>query len=127
MCFILMHESSLWLPLQDEIFHIPQAQRYCAGEYGSWDPKITTFPGLYLLSAGLQGISHLPCDEGFLRAGNFALALLLLLALQACRKMVRGSSAIILISFLVLTCMCMIICTCICMIMIMSVCMCTGD
>ncbi|KAL7683734.1 putative alpha-2-glucosyltransferase Alg10 [Plasmopara halstedii] len=34
----------------DEIFHIPQAQKYCAGRFDEWDPKITTFPGLYLVS-----------------------------------------------------------------------------
>ncbi|CAN0525123.1 unnamed protein product, partial [Ectocarpus sp. 12 AP-2014] len=32
---------------QDEIFHVPQAQAYCQGDYGRWDPKITTPPGLY--------------------------------------------------------------------------------
>lgn len=35
--------------LQDEIFHIPQAQQYCKGNFGSWDPMITTPPGLYVL------------------------------------------------------------------------------
>jgi hypothetical protein len=30
---------------QDEFFHVPQAQRYCNGDY-TWDPKITTPPGL---------------------------------------------------------------------------------
>lgn len=30
---------------QDEFFHIPQAQLYCEGDY-TWDPKITTPPGL---------------------------------------------------------------------------------
>jgi alpha-1,2-glucosyltransferase len=33
---------------QDEPFHVPQTQRYCEGRWGEWDPKITTFPGLYL-------------------------------------------------------------------------------
>ena len=37
----------------DEIFHIPQAQRYCAGNFTQWDNKITTLPGLYLFSVGL--------------------------------------------------------------------------
>lgn len=37
--------------VQDELFHIPQAQRYCLGKYSLWDPKITTFPGLYLYSS----------------------------------------------------------------------------
>jgi alpha-1,2-glucosyltransferase len=33
-------------PTQDEVFHIPQAQAYCAGRYDVWDPKLTTPPGL---------------------------------------------------------------------------------
>lgn len=32
--------------LQDEPFHVPQAQAYCNGDYSYWDPKITTPPGL---------------------------------------------------------------------------------
>nr|CAD7396447.1 unnamed protein product [Timema poppensis] len=39
-------------PYLDEIFHIPQAQKYCKWLFGQWDPKITTLPGLYLLSVG---------------------------------------------------------------------------
>lgn len=35
---------------QDEVFHVRQAQLYCAGRFHDWDPKITTPPGLYLLS-----------------------------------------------------------------------------
>ncbi|KAJ6331673.1 hypothetical protein OIU76_010125 [Salix suchowensis] len=37
-------------PYMDEIFHIPQAQQYCKGNFASWDPMITTPPGLYYLS-----------------------------------------------------------------------------
>lgn len=37
-------------PYLDEVFHIPQAQTYWAGSWQSWDPKITTPPGLYLYS-----------------------------------------------------------------------------
>lgn len=33
---------------QDEPFHLSQTQRYCQGDWGTWDPKITTFPGLYV-------------------------------------------------------------------------------
>ena len=36
--------------LQDEPFHVPQAQAYCNGEWSTWDPKITTPPGLYVSS-----------------------------------------------------------------------------
>ena len=35
---------------QDEPFHVPQAQAYCDGEWSTWDPKITTPPGLYVSS-----------------------------------------------------------------------------
>lgn len=35
----------------DEVFHVPQAQAYCAGRWSDWDDKITTFPGLYVCSA----------------------------------------------------------------------------
>ena len=50
---------------QDEPFHVPQTQQYCAGRFKAWDPKITTFPGLYLLStAVLRSLAwvaqHLP-------------------------------------------------------------------
>jgi len=40
-------------PYMDEIFHIPQAQKYCVGNFTEWDPKITTLPGLYLISVGI--------------------------------------------------------------------------
>ncbi|CEM35193.1 unnamed protein product [Vitrella brassicaformis CCMP3155] len=41
-------------PYMDEIFHVPQAQHYCMGSFSQWDPKITTFPGLYLIAASLS-------------------------------------------------------------------------
>ena len=31
---------------QDEVFHVPQAQKYCEGRFNEWDDKITTPPGL---------------------------------------------------------------------------------
>jgi alpha-1,2-glucosyltransferase len=37
-------------PYLDEVFHVPQAQAYWAGQWTHWDPKITTPPGLYLWS-----------------------------------------------------------------------------
>lgn len=37
-------------PYMDEIFHVPQAQQYCKANFTSWDPMITTPPGLYLVS-----------------------------------------------------------------------------
>lgn len=40
-------------PYMDEIFHVPQAQKYCHGRFNEWDPMITTLPGLYLVSVGI--------------------------------------------------------------------------
>ncbi|TKS90984.1 Dol-P-Glc:Glc(2)Man(9)GlcNAc(2)-PP-Dol alpha-1,2-glucosyltransferase [Collichthys lucidus] len=40
-------------PYMDEVFHIPQAQKYCQGKFNEWDPMITTLPGLYLVSVGV--------------------------------------------------------------------------
>ncbi|KAI3796850.1 hypothetical protein L1987_39536 [Smallanthus sonchifolius] len=42
-------------PYMDEIFHVPQAQQYCVGNFKSWDPMITTPPGLYFLSLAYVG------------------------------------------------------------------------
>ncbi|CAA7406325.1 unnamed protein product [Spirodela intermedia] len=76
-------------PYMDEIFHIPQAQRYCGGDLRSWDPMITTPPGLYCLSlayigALFPGISFMKpsgtfsevCSTSFLRATNGVLAVI---------------------------------------------------
>lgn len=40
-------------PYIDEIFHIPQAVKFCKGYFFEWDQKITTLPGLYLFSIGI--------------------------------------------------------------------------
>ena len=40
-------------PYMDEVFHIPQTQKYCNLDFFSWDPMITTFPGTYLHVFGL--------------------------------------------------------------------------
>ena len=53
---------------QDEVFHIPQAQRYCNNDFATWDPKLTTPPGLYLITYVLQPIFG--CDVGGVRATN---------------------------------------------------------
>lgn len=70
----------------DEIFHIPQTQRYCAGDFKHWDNMITTFPGLYLLAVPWSwlltscGVSS-PCGPAALRALNAALGVATLLVL----------------------------------------------
>eukprot|EP00438_Fugacium_kawagutii_P036348 Skav232461 [mRNA] locus=scaffold75:90035:91390:- [translate_table: standard] len=57
-------------PYMDEVFHIPQAQRYCDGNFTDWDPKITTFPGLYLSSSLARGLSGVFCSKDVLRLEN---------------------------------------------------------
>jgi alpha-1,2-glucosyltransferase len=71
----------------DEIFHIPQAQAYCRFPgFGlvKHDPKITTFPGLYWISAGMHALVRMTlnaslteyqgdCSAAFLRSVNLAL------------------------------------------------------
>eukprot|EP00051_Salpingoeca_urceolata_P011421 m.141451 g.141451 ORF g.141451 m.141451 type:complete len:138 (-) comp17115_c0_seq6:75-488(-) len=74
-------------PLQDEIFHVPQTNLYCRGNFSYWDPMITTLPGTYVVAAGAlkmaaavtaQAVGHghtdadLWCSTTFLRATNIA-------------------------------------------------------
>ncbi|KAI0793275.1 glucosyltransferase [Abortiporus biennis] len=54
-------------PYMDEPFHIPQAQAYCEGHFDVWDPKITTPPGLYILSLILKQVFRLKCNVPMLR------------------------------------------------------------
>ncbi|KAK9290120.1 hypothetical protein L1049_008284 [Liquidambar formosana] len=76
-------------PYMDEIFHIPQAQQYCKGNFSSWDPMITTPPGLYYLSLAhvaslfpgmffIQGASSFSdvCSTTILRSVNGVLAVI---------------------------------------------------
>lgn len=64
-------------PYMDEPFHIPQAQAYCRGEWDYWDPKLTTPPGLYVLSVILKKIFLFKCTIPILRMNNLLLNLLL--------------------------------------------------
>ncbi|KAI0128127.1 glycosyltransferase family 59 protein [Hypoxylon sp. NC0597] len=57
-------------PYLDEVFHIPQAQVYCDGKYGVWDDKITTPPGLYVLTILANSLGGWPCSVYYLRLFN---------------------------------------------------------
>ncbi|KAI5119916.1 hypothetical protein M0805_000881 [Coniferiporia weirii] len=54
-------------PYMDEPFHVPQAQAYCRGEWSAWDPKITTPPGLYIMSIFLSKLFVFKCTLPILR------------------------------------------------------------
>ncbi|XP_028909173.1 dol-P-Glc:Glc(2)Man(9)GlcNAc(2)-PP-Dol alpha-1,2-glucosyltransferase-like [Ornithorhynchus anatinus] len=101
---------ALGRPYMDELFHLPQAQRYCRGRFDQWDPMITTPPGLYLVSVGVVkpavwifGWSeHVVCSIGMLRfvnllfsVGNFYLLYLLLCKIQHRNKAVTGVQRIL--------------------------------
>ncbi|KAE9363218.1 glycosyltransferase family 59 protein [Stipitochalara longipes BDJ] len=76
-------------PYLDEVFHIPQAQAYCVGRFDVWDPKLTTPPGLYLLSTliGSQ-YSHSGCMVPRLRSHNIIALIFLLSYAIDCRGLV---------------------------------------
>ncbi|KFZ13734.1 hypothetical protein V501_03576 [Pseudogymnoascus sp. VKM F-4519 (FW-2642)] len=70
--------SNVPSPYMDEIFHIPQAQQYCASDFYTWDPKLTTPPGLYAFSLLLKAATRAGCTAAELRGiGAVALAALL--------------------------------------------------
>ncbi|KAJ2028209.1 glucosyltransferase [Coemansia sp. RSA 922] len=83
------------LPYMDEVFHIPQAQHYCRGQFDVWDPKLTTPPGLYLISmVPAYILSPNLCSAEFLRTTNWALSLLLFWTIYSLIKQLRpGQSA----------------------------------
>ncbi|KAL0073705.1 glycosyltransferase family 59 protein [Phycomyces blakesleeanus] len=74
-------------PYMDEIFHVPQAQRYCMGDYASWDPKLTTPPGLYIISRGFSILSAAVgvdgCTPSALRMTNIFFSLGLLFVIDS--------------------------------------------
>lgn len=71
----------------DEIFHVPQAQRYCAQDFVTWDPKITTLPGLYLWSYLVTGLGRLKeCSPRTLRLTNVMLGAYLPIVCWRIRK-----------------------------------------
>ncbi|KAG1650805.1 putative Dol-P-Glc:Glc(2)Man(9)GlcNAc(2)-PP-Dol alpha-1,2-glucosyltransferase [Nymphon striatum] len=68
----------------DEIFHIPQAKVFCGVSEGgnfTWNPKITTLPGTYLMSIGIliplsKLISIEICNVFYLRLISFSFNIL---------------------------------------------------
>ncbi|CAK4009676.1 glycosyltransferase family 59 [Lecanosticta acicola] len=68
-------------PYLDEVFHVRQAQHYCNARFDIWDPKITTPPGLYLLSYVFSPL--LGCSISSLRLINAVCLLFLMLMIGA--------------------------------------------
>ena len=108
---VIVHNSMRNVePYMDEIYHVPQAQRFCANKWGrdDWDGKITTFPGIYIVAYAFTNALNIvsptgcaggdtciqPCSVQALRAMNVAFGCLtLLLLLYIVRSLrVRGIS-----------------------------------
>lgn len=89
-------------PYMDEIFHVPQAQKYCAGNFTEWDPMITTPPGLYIMSVALiQPVSQLLqverediCTTKILRMTNMFFAVVNFFVLDALLRRIHQNSKI---------------------------------
>ena len=110
-------------PYMDEIFHIPQAQKYCQGNFREvsnslvtevvarpsdlssssslfllffqWDPKLTTLPGLYLISVGIlhpvsKFFDQIVCESVHLRLINVVLSLITLLIIVRISEQIHG-------------------------------------
>ncbi|KAI8636062.1 alpha-2-glucosyltransferase Alg10 [Parasitella parasitica] len=96
MLFFVLHIANLLVtaqfidnkvpkPYMDEIFHVPQAQQYCRGDYYTWDQKLTTPPGLYIASNIIAWIGSLfsfdLCTVNSLRFTNILFSIGLYLVL----------------------------------------------
>eukprot|EP00727_Mastigamoeba_balamuthi_P011768 m51a1_g7213 hypothetical protein (451) ;mRNA; f:229764-231307 len=66
-CLLHLFNSRVREPYLDESVHVAQAQRFCAGDFGTWDPSISTLPGLHVMGAGF-GRAVGGCMLGTLRA-----------------------------------------------------------
>ncbi|KAG0254726.1 glucosyltransferase [Actinomortierella ambigua] len=77
-------------PYMDEIFHIPQAQRYCKGDYWTWDPKLTTPPGLYAISNLMLLLKRPVCTTLALRLTNFIYPIVSFFAMAGILKHLHG-------------------------------------
>jgi alpha-1,2-glucosyltransferase len=77
---------------QDEVFHIRQAQHYCARRWDIWDPKITTPPGVYLLSYVARPV--LGCSITALRALNVVCLVALMVVVKACYDVRRRADGV---------------------------------
>ncbi|XP_013200359.1 putative Dol-P-Glc:Glc(2)Man(9)GlcNAc(2)-PP-Dol alpha-1,2-glucosyltransferase [Amyelois transitella] len=75
----------------DELFHIPQGIAYCERNFTYWDPKITTLPGLYLISSAFIG-QHFPCNTYNLRLVNLAASCINLMLFSSILKYVYGNT-----------------------------------
>eukprot|EP00731_Ephydatia_muelleri_P006212 Em0003g460a len=88
-------------PYMDEVFHVPQAQRYCSYDFSHWDLMITTPPGLYLTSVAvlapaswILGIElEALCSVSLLRAQNVLISVAIFPLLYFLLLRIHGSTS----------------------------------
>ncbi|XP_050676399.1 putative Dol-P-Glc:Glc(2)Man(9)GlcNAc(2)-PP-Dol alpha-1,2-glucosyltransferase [Leptidea sinapis] len=74
----------------DELFHIRQGKAFCEQNFTSWDPKITTLPGLYLVTS-LYNSLGIACNTYNLRFINLIGSCINLLLFATLLKFTYGS------------------------------------
>ncbi|OQR74325.1 putative Dol-P-Glc:Glc(2)Man(9)GlcNAc(2)-PP-Dol alpha-1, partial [Tropilaelaps mercedesae] len=87
-------------PYMDEIFHVPQAQRYCQNDFSYWNPKITTPPGLYFSSLPFSIIAE--CSIDVLRATNILFCLANVYVMHQIHRLLHPESTLISVISMVL-------------------------
>lgn len=86
-------------PYMDEIFHIPQAQNYCDGNFHYWNDKITTLPGLYLFSqmivyplkTFIPSFTDSVCNVFALRVTNLLFLIGFVIVMKSLHKLIHHS------------------------------------
>ncbi|XP_055639926.1 putative Dol-P-Glc:Glc(2)Man(9)GlcNAc(2)-PP-Dol alpha-1,2-glucosyltransferase [Toxorhynchites rutilus septentrionalis] len=73
----------------DEEFHLKQGKYYCHGQFDIWDGKITTLPGLYLISAFILGPFG-ACSTYALRLISLVASIANVCFIFSIRRMVTG-------------------------------------
>lgn len=75
----------------DELFHIPQGLAFCKRNFTYWDPKITTLPGLYMVSAVFFG-DYFQCNTYNLRFTNLIASVVNLILFGSILKFTYGNN-----------------------------------
>lgn len=75
----------------DELFHIPQGLAFCKHNFTYWDPKITTLPGLYLVSTSFLG-TYFKCNTYNLRFINLIASIVNLILFASILKFTYGNN-----------------------------------
>lgn len=74
----------------DELFHIPQGMQFCNRNLTYWDPKITTLPGLYMLTTVFPAL-FFNCDTYHIRLLNLVASVMNLMLISSILTFTYGN------------------------------------